>query len=99
MNFPTRRFCITKILSQETFDYNDNINSVLTCTTDDNITIKFWAIADSPDTLGNIEEILKFKDQLPILVECHYVSTTYQYDPTKVNWDDEIDIIDFNVSI
>lgn len=94
MSFPSKCFRITEVLNPRTVEYSGGVGCVLTCITEDGSSLEFWGLLDSDEEMWNIEEIIKFKNMLPITVGCHYTSTNYRHHPTKINWDDEIEIID-----
>ena len=95
MNFPSECFLFTKISTPRIVEQrNGEIGCVLTCFTNSGGSIEFWGSPDSSEKMDNIEELLKFKDMLPILVQCEYCSTTHEHRRGRVNWDDEVDVID-----
>jgi len=95
-NFPSKCFLITEISTPRTVEQRDGeIGCVLTCFIDNGGVIEFWGVPDGfHDEMGNINEILECKDMLPILVQCEYCSTTHKHHRGRVNWDDEIDVVD-----
>ncbi len=101
-DFPSECFLITDFSSHGVKRWKDGTICTLRCYTHDGSFITLWGDEKASDCGGmdNIEEFLEVEaDMLPILIQCEYRSTTQQYRPRNINWDNEVEIIDFRVSL